>query len=174
MKLAALLVGAWFSLALIAYGIALERRSERPFSSVHINDVGPTSGAVVSSRKLGARIFGMSFRVEGFPQSFEIPPEFVPDDSAWAELERSLVDGSTVWFKAAPDDQTVIQMRANYRTPREVEVIRFEHVSATRPRMSRLLARRSAWFFWSGIGSLGLFGAIYRLSRRRSVRRMSP
>ena len=172
LKITFWIVAVWISVSLVSYGLALRGRSTQGFSQLHVDQVGPTDGKVKSVRRLGSRVFGYHFQMDAFPFDFHIPAQFIRSEEAWTALDESLLPGSSVWFKAIPGENVVIQMTVNFRTPVAREVVHFDDVQRLRPMLPTFLSQTGTRFMVVGFLVLPLAAALWfglRYAKRMTV-----
>jgi hypothetical protein len=90
----------------------------------------------------------------------------VKDEENWRDLERYLVPGATIWFKATPNEFLVMQMRVK-RAFDEKEIVNFDHVIEARKALPEALAARGTRFIWLGLAIVPAFALLRRSIRKR-------
>ncbi|MCM2322812.1 MAG: hypothetical protein NDJ90_06085 [Oligoflexia bacterium] len=159
-------VGVWVAVGLLGYGLSLRSFAMRGLNQTHINDVGPANGKVDWVNSTSVKVLGYRFKLEKSPQTFSIPPEYVKNADGWADLNRYLVPGASVWFKASPGENLVLQMRVR-RAFDEKELVSFEHVFVARKALPEALAERGMRFIWFAMAVLPVLAYLKWLFRRR-------
>ncbi|MCM2280029.1 MAG: hypothetical protein NDJ89_18300 [Oligoflexia bacterium] len=135
----------WVTVAFLGYGLALRSFAMKGLKESHVNYVGPVNGKIQSVTSTAARQLGFHLKLEKLPMTFHIPPEYVKNEEAWADLEKYLVPGAIVWFKPSPEDYLILQLRVR-RAFDEKELISFEHVFQAQKALPDAVAARGMRF----------------------------
>jgi hypothetical protein len=173
MRVGSWVAALWVAMALIGYGIALQRYGDeqKTVSRTEAGQIEVHSGHVASLKTSWIRSRGAQLHLEGDDRVYLLPGEFVPNEGRWQEIEKLVQTGANVWFKNTAETGTILELQLNPGTPFLKILVNWDASMGMVTHMSDGYARTGVFFLVLGILVVPLFLGARRLSSRLPFKR---